>query len=254
MDVLIIEDEPLAQKELQRLLKQTGYGLRVAGIIDSIEDSVEWFKSNPEPDLVFLDIQLSDGISFEIFKHVEIKAAVIFTTAYDEYAIQAFRLNSIDYLLKPIELAALKGALKKLEDMKKNLAASPLLDENVLRDLLNMQKKEYKSRFVAKVGDQIKSIRIEELAYFYAEDNLVFVKCNNGERFIIDHTLEILEKEVDPKEFFRLNRSYLARINAIKKISKYFNSRLLIELAPPAEEKILVSRVKVPEFMEWMGN
>jgi DNA-binding LytR/AlgR family response regulator len=254
MNVLIIEDEPLAQKELQRLLKQTGYELRVAGILDSVEDSIEWFKSNPEPDLVFLDIQLSDGISFEIFKHVKIKAPVVFTTAYDEYAVQAFRLNSIDYLLKPIELDALMDALKKLEAMKKDLAASPLLDENVLRDLLSMQKKEYKSRFVAKVGDQIKSIRTEELAYFYAEDNLVFVKCINGDRFIIDHTLEILEKEVDPKEFFRLNRGYLVKISAIKKVSKYFNSRLLIELVPPAEEKILVSRVKVPDFMEWMGN
>ena len=251
---MIIEDEPLAQKELQRLLKQTGYALRVADILDSVEDSVEWLKGNPEPDLVFLDIQLSDGISFEIFKHVKIKAPVIFTTAYDEYAIQAFRLNSIDYLLKPIELHALRAALKKLEELKKDLAASPLLDENILKDLLSMQKKEYKKRFLARVGDQIKSIRVEDIAYFYAEDNLVFVKCNNGDRFIIDHTLEILEKEVAPNDFFRLNRSVLAKINAIKKVSKYFNSRLLIELAPPAEEKILVSRVKVPDFMEWMGN
>jgi DNA-binding LytR/AlgR family response regulator len=254
MNVLIIEDEPLAQRELQRLLKETGYVFRVAGVLDSVEDSIEWFKSNPEPDLVFLDIQLSDGISFEIFRHVKIKAPVIFTTAYDEYAIQAFRLNSIDYLLKPIELDALQEALNKLENIKRDLAPMPLLDEGMLKDLLNLQRKEYKTRFLAKIGDQIKSIRVEDIAYFYAEDNLVFVKCRNQERYIIEHTLEILEKEADPKDFFRLNRSYLAKIGAIKKVSKYFNSRLLVELDPPAAEQVLVSRVRVPDFMEWMGN
>jgi len=254
MKILIIEDEPLAQTELLRLLKKSGYEFQVEAMLDSVEDSVEWFRSNPEPDLVFLDIQLSDGISFEIFRKVKIKAPVIFTTAFDEYAIQAFRLNSIDYLLKPIELDALSAALDKLEAMKKNLAASPMLDENILIDLLQLQRKEYKTRFVAKVGEQIKSIMIEDISYFYAEDNLVFVKCAKDERYILDHTLEQLEKDVDPKEFFRLNRTYLARINAISKVSKYFNSRLLITLDPPSEEKILVSRVRVPDFMEWMGN
>jgi len=254
MKILIIEDEPFAQTELLRLLEKTGYEFEVAGILDSVEDSVEWLKSNAEPELIFLDIQLSDGISFEIFRHIKIKAPVIFTTAFDEYAIQAFRLNSIDYLLKPIELDALKAALNKLEEMKSNLALSPLLNENILKDLLQMQKHDYKSRFIAKMGDQIKSIGIEDIAYFYAEDNLVFVRCAGNERYIIDLTLELLEKEVDPKEFFRLNRGYLVRISAIRKVSKYFNSRLLIELEPPAEEKVLVSRVKVPGFMGWMGE
>ncbi len=254
MKILIIEDEPFAQTELLRLLEKTNYEFQVAGILDSVEDSVEWLKSNAEPELIFLDIQLSDGISFEIFRHIKIKAPVIFTTAFDEYAIQAFQLNSIDYLLKPIELDALKAALNKLEEMKSNLAPSPLLNENILKDLLQMQKHDYKSRFVAKMGDQIKSIGIEDIAYFYAEDNLVFVRCAGNERYIIDLTLELLEKEVDPKEFFRLNRGYLVRISAIRKVSKYFNSRLLIELEPQAEEKVLVSRVRVPDFMGWMGE
>lgn len=254
MKILIIEDEPFAQTELLRLLDKTGCEFRVAGILDSVEDSVEWLKSNVEPDLIFLDIQLSDGISFEIFRHVKIKAPVIFTTAFDEYAIQAFRLNSIDYLLKPIELYALKAALDKLEEMKKNWSASPVLDEKILKDLLNLQKQEYKTRLVARLGEQIKSIRVEDVAYFYAEDNLVFVRCLNNERYILEHTLEQLERDLDPNEFFRLTRGYLARINAIKKVSKYFNSRLLIVLEPPTEEQVLVSRVRVPDFMEWMGK
>ena len=254
MKILIIEDEPFAQAELQRLLKQTGYEFQVAGILDSVEDSVEWFKANDAPDLIFLDIQLSDGISFEIFRHTRVTSPVIFTTAFDEYAIQAFKLNSIDYLLKPIEMEALMASLEKLENMKKELAPSPMLDEGILQNLLQMQRQDYKTRFVAKIGDQIKSIDIEDIAYFYAEDNLVFVRCDNNDRFIIDHTLELLEREVDPQEFFRLNRTYLTKIGSIKKVSKYFNSRLLIELDPPAEEKVLVSRVKVPDFMQWMGE
>ena len=138
--------------------------------------------------------------------------------------------------------------------MKKNWSASPMLDEKILKDLLNLQKQDYKTRLVARLGEQIKSIRVEDVAYFYAEDNLVFVRCANNERYILEHTLEQLESELDPNEFFRLTRGYLARINAIKKASKYFNSRLLIVLEPPTEEKVLVSRVRVHDFMEWMGK
>jgi DNA-binding LytR/AlgR family response regulator len=254
MKILIIEDEPFAQQELVRLLRQAGLDFQLLATIDTIEESVEWFQSNPAPDLVFLDIQLADGISFDIFRQVKMESPVIFTTAYDEYAIRAFQLNSIDYLLKPIKPGELKTALDKLAGMKQQFSdAKGHITDDQLDKLLNMVTGHtYKTRFLVKLGDELKSIDTAEIAYFKAEDNVVFLFTVKGKRYIIEHTLEELEQQVDPSEYFRLNRSFLASMKSIKKINKYFNSRLALELEPATEEKVIISRRKVQPFLEWL--
>ncbi len=255
MKVLIIEDEPFARAELIRLLAATGREFSVMGQIDTVEDSVDWFKTKPAPDLIFLDIQLADGLSFDIFKHVEVHSPIIFTTAYDEYAIKAFHMNSIDYLLKPVNGEALENALLKLDRMRERFGTDkPWQGAEQLENLLRMMKKEYKSRILLKTGDQIRSVEMEEIAYFYAEDDVVFAVQKNKSRAIVDYTLNELEGILDPVDFYRLTRGCIARISAIKKVSKYFNSRLMVELEPPAEEKVLVSRVNVPGFLKWLDK
>jgi DNA-binding LytR/AlgR family response regulator len=255
MKILIIEDEPFARTELIRLLNGTGREFSVLDQIDTVKDSIIWLKTHPQPDLVFLDIQLADGLSFDIFRQVSISSPVIFTTAYDEYAIKAFQLNSIDYLLKPVGAEALETALRKLDALRNVLATDrPWPAGAQFENLLRMMKKDYKSRILLKTGDQIRSVEMEEIAYFYAEDDVVFAMQKNKSRAIVDYTLNQLEAELDPKDFYRLTRGCIARITAVKKVSKYFNSRLLVELDPPAEDKILVSRVNVPEFLKWLGD
>jgi len=256
MKVLIIEDEPFAQQELKRLLDGLNKDIEILEMIDTVEDAVDWLNTRKTPDLIFLDIQLADGISFEIFRKVKVDAPVIFTTAYDEFAVRAFQLNSIDYLLKPIKQDELLRALDKLDSMKSqfnaNNDAGVKLSQQQLESLLGATKKEYKSRFVAKVGDQIKHIPVGNIAYFYAEDNVVFLMTSGNSRYIIDYSIEEIVGMIDPKEFYRLNRAFLANINAIDKVYKYLNSRLKIELKPASEKEILVSRAKVSDFMDWM--
>lgn len=257
MKILIIEDEPFAQDEVRRLLskamKESEY--EVVACLDSVEDSVVWFEQNPTPDLVFMDIQLSDGLSFEIFEHVDIPMPIIFTTAYDEYAIKAFKLNSIDYLLKPIKFVALKNAITKFQTVKDQYVNTTLHNNNELRDqLLNRKEPDYKLRFLAKIGDQIRHISIEETSYFYAEDNLVYLVSNDNKHFIIDYSLEQLTKVLNPDLFFRATRGHIVKIDSIKKVHKYFNSRLKLELIPPFKDDVLVPRAKVGAFMEWMDR
>jgi DNA-binding LytR/AlgR family response regulator len=255
MKILIIEDEPFARTELIRLLGATGREFNVLDQIDTVEDSIKWLKTHPQPDLVFLDIQLADGLSFDIFRQVSVSSPVIFTTAYDEYAIKAFQLNSIDYLLKPVSSEALETALRKLDTLRNVLVSDkPWPVNEQFENLVRMMKKEYKSRILLKTGDQIRSVEIEEIAYFYAEDDVVFAMQKNKSRAIVDYTLNQLEAQLDPKDFYRLTRGCIARINAIKKVSKYFNSRLLVDLEPPTEEKVLVSRVNVAGFLQWLDK
>jgi len=256
MEVLIIEDEPFAQSELKRLLIIANPAIEVKTCLESVEDAVEWFQTHEAPQLIFMDIQLSDGLSFEILNRIKIKAPVIFTTAYDEYAIQAFKLNSIDYLLKPIEQEALNSALLKHEELKNQFSSKPNFTAEQLENLINLtqQTREYKSRFIAKIGEQIKFIKTEHIAYFFAEDNEVFLTTFDKKRYIIEQTLEQLGVLLDPNYFFRINRSYFININSIAKVHRYFNSRLKIELDPPKEDEILISRIKVPEFLAWMEH
>ena len=257
IDVLIVEDEPFAQNELKRLISELSFKIVVLDCIDSVEDAVIWFEENDHPDLVFLDIQLSDGLSFEIFDKTKILSPVIFTTAFDEYAIQAFKVNSIDYLLKPIEPRALKKAFDKFTELKAHykFATTNISDVQITKLIeLAKPKTDFKSRFIVKVGDQIKYIFVEDIAYFYAEDNIVFLMTGSNNKFIIDYPLNQLVNYLDPKYFFRINRTYIAHIKSIKKIHKFFNSRLKIELEPTVKEDILVSRIKVPDFLNWIES
>ena len=220
MKILIIEDEPFARAELIRLLKATGREFSVLDQIDTVEDSVTWLRSHPQPDLIFLDIQLADGLSFEIFRQVSVSSPVIFTTAFNEYAIKAFQLNSIDYLLKPVSPEALKHALSKLDELRTVLSPQkPWLEQNQMESLLRMLNKEYKARILLKTGDNIRSVEMEEVAYFYAEDDVVFAVLKKGNRAIVDYTLNQLETELDPKHFHRLTRGCIARVTAIKKVA-----------------------------------
>lgn len=258
MKVLIIEDEPYAQDELKRLLSLCDPSIEVWTCIDSVEDSIIWLEEPNEPDLIFMDIQLSDGLSFDIFKHTEVKAPVIFTTAYDEYAIRAFKVNSIDYLLKPVEEEALKSALKKFAAIRRQFS-QPVQAQNFfnpaqIEQLLKLNKPEYKSRFVTTIGDRIKHIGIEQVAYFFADDNTVYLVTGDKKKFIISYTLDQLESLLDPRHFFRINRKYITKITAIGDVNKYFNSRLKVSLVPPVDDEILISRVKVPEFLSWMDG
>ncbi len=255
MKVLIVEDEPVAQIELERLLKNIEPDIEIIDKIDSVEDGIEWFSSNSSPDLVFLDIQLSDGLSFEIFRKVKIKSPVIFTTAFNEYALEAFKLNSIDYLLKPIEPNDLQAALEKYKGIKEQFSSNDL-DESIkkVREMLNYSGKEFKKRFVSKVGDQYIKIDARDVAYFKADNNIVYLIDKQGKKNIIEYTLEELVEMLDPKEFFRLNRTYISNIESIAKVHKYFNSRLKVDLNPDSGDKVLVSRVKVSDFLKWMDN
>lgn len=255
MKVLIIEDEPYAQKELTRLLEQTGRQLEVVACTDSVEDSVEWFQLNPMPDIIFMDIQLADGLSFEIFRKVKVTAPVIFTTAFDQYAIQAFKVNSIDYLLKPVRLNELNDALQKLEELRDQFTARrTFLESGDIDKLMKSIRPEYKSRFMVRLGDQFKTVSTMEIAYFRAEDNEVTLVTQNGRNYIVDHSLDELGQLLDPGVFFRISRSYLVGIHSVVKVSKYFNSRLILELQPEAGEKVLISRVRVQQFLEWMDK
>jgi len=259
MKILIIEDEPFARAELLRLLKDTGREFEILGQIDSVEESVQWLKTHPSPELIFLDIQLSDGLSFDIFRQVPVITPVIFTTAYDEFAIRAFQLNSIDYLLKPIRPEALENALNKLDAIRMAFNSppdrpQPVIDNTKLETLLRMISHDYKSRILLKVGDQLRSVEMGEVAYFYAEDDVVFAMLRDKKRYIIDYTLNQLETQLDPEKFFRITRGCIAHVASVKKVSKYFNSRLAVELEPPTEEKLLVSRVNVPEFLKWLDK
>lgn len=253
MNVLIIEDEPFAQQELIRLLNEIDENINVLSCIDSVEESVIYLNEEKQPDLIFMDIQLSDGLSFEIFDQADIKPPVIFTTAYDEYAIKAFKLNSIDYLLKPIDEQELLNAIQKFKKWtNKNENDEAFLSKSQLQEVLGLYKTSYKSRLVVKLGDKIKHIEAVNIAFFYSEDKVSFLITTKGERYIINHSLEHIEKMMNPDDFYRLNRKYIANINSINSIDKYFNSRLLIGLKPEVEDEVLISRTKVTDFLNWL--
>ena len=250
MKVIIIEDEKPSARRLQRMLE--GLNVKTDVLLHSVEESIEWFKNNSHPDLIFLDIQLSDGLSFEIFENIEIKSAIIFTTAYDEYALQAFKLNSIDYLLKPIDEDELKIAVKKYKDrLPKQQPVS--LDFNDIKNLLvNPIEREYKKRFSVKVGQHIKLVNIDDIECFYSENKGTYLHTKDGRNYLIDLTLEQLESELEPHVFYRISRKYFININAIKDIISYTNSRLQIKLHSYKEQEVIVARERVKDFKNWL--
>jgi len=252
MKVVIIEDENPAIVKLENLLKNYDKNIEVIARLTSVNESIEWLTYNiQQADLYFMDVRLSDGLSFDIFDHVKINKPVIFITAYNEYAIQAFKVNSIDYLLKPLSHKDLYRSLEKISSLRDNLPAEENIPYNKLNSMfMNMQKK-YKSRFLTKVGDHIKSVVTENILLFYAEGRTVYIITSKGNQYIIDYTLEELKKHLDPEMFFRANRSFIVNINAIEDVLVYSNSRLLIKLNFKFDKEIIVSREKVSMLKKW---
>lgn len=250
MEVLIIEDEKPSARRLARLLKEMG--VKVSSMLHSVKESIEWFKDNPAPDLLFLDIQLSDGLSFEIFEAVDIPSAIIFTTAYDEYALQAFKLNSVDYLLKPIDEQELQAAVEKYRN-RKNSGNKLVLDFDDIKNFLgNPVEREFKKRFTAKVGQHLKIINADDIVCFYSENKGTYAATTDRRNYLLDTTLENLEGELSPKIFFRVNRKIFVNINFIKDIVAYSNSRLKVKLEAFDAHEIVVSRERVKDFKLWL--
>jgi DNA-binding LytR/AlgR family response regulator len=250
MKVIIIEDEKPSARRLQRMLSKLQ--IEAETMLHSVEESIAWFQNNEHPDLIFLDIQLSDGLSFEIFETIDIQSAVIFTTAYDEYALQAFKLNSIDYLLKPIDAVDLEKAVKKYINRIPKQQAVTLDFNDIKKLLINPIDRDYKKRFSVKVGQHLKLINIEDIECFYSENKGTYVFTSEGRNYLLDTTLELLEKELEPQIFFRISRKFFVNINAIKDMVSYTNSRLQIKLNTYKDDEVIVARERVKEFKIWL--
>ena len=248
MKALIIEDETAAARNLAAILRQTAPDVEIVATLESVEESVEWLRSNPHPDLLFMDIHLADGDSFRIFDAVEVTAPVVFTTAYDQYALEAFRVNSIDYLLKPIDLAALRRAVERCR------VRSGGVDPDVLLNVIRSPR-EYKQRYVVRFNDRIVPVQTTDIAYFYSEEKNTYLVTNDNNRYIMDQSLDVLSDELDPGRFFRISRSCIIAMSAIVNIVKYLGNRLKITARPRPEFEMVVSRSRVDDFLKWLeGN
>ena len=250
MNILIIEDENPAANRLLKLLKPHFQDADFHGNLDSIKSSVEWLQTYPHPDLIFCDIQLADGISFEIFEKVKLSTPVIFTTAYDQFAIKAFQVNAVDYLLKPIDPEDLNRAVDKFKSQQ----IKPSLDLALIKDLLKPQTQNFKSRFLVRFGEKIQSISIEEVDLFFSEEKVTFLQTKSGKRYVIDQTLEQTESQLDPSQFFRINRKYISHIAVVEEVYSYSNSRLKVKLRNCDSSDVIVSREKVGEFKQWLDQ
>ena len=253
MKVFIIEDEQPAALQLKKILTQNDPSVSVIEIIDSVEASVKWLQTFPAPDAIFMDIQIADGLSFDIFNHVNIQSPVVFTTAFDQYAIKAFKVNAVDYLLKPIDEDELGEVLDKLK--KKKAETIPFDNGLFLKNLLqDFPKKDYKQRFLIKNGQNLTSIDVSDIAYFFSEDGINQFYVFSNKKHIVENTLDELETMLNPKDFFRINRKLIVSIKAIQKISPHFNSRLKLSLTPQYRDEILVARERVSDFKAWLGG
>jgi two-component system response regulator LytT len=253
MKVIIIEDETPAANRLERMLKELKPGIEILKRMDSVEDSVECFKQNPEVDLIFMDIQLADGLSFDIFKSTNVPAPVIFTTAYDHYAIKAFKVNSIDYLLKPISDEDLKGAVEKYELMKGNLKDSNE-DLRAIVESVRSEQAHFRKRFLVKTAGRLAFVPASEVAYFFSEEGVTFIVNAQNERYLLESTLEELESQLDPTEFFRINRKMIVSTGSIARIEPFTNNRLLLNVSPEFSEEVVVSRHRTSEFKSWLDS
>jgi len=251
MKALIIEDEILAAKQLQSVLKEVG-GIDVIGVLESISETLEWFEANQQPEILFLDIHLADGSAFEIFKHLNINCPVIFTTAYDEYALRAFKVNSIDYLLKPIDVEGVNNAIKKL----KSLSVSRGNNHDIQKLIDSFKKNSgYKTHFLIPVkGDKLFPVQCNDIACFYIDASLVKAKTFEDKTYNFENTLDDLAEILNPADFFRANRQFIISRSAIKDIDFWFNNRLSVNLKVAVPEKILISKARVSEFKNWFGS
>lgn len=258
MKIFIVEDEDLAVKKLKKTLQSVDEDATVVGEADSIKSSVDWLQSNPAPDLILMDIELADGQSFEIFNQTKVQSPVIFITSYDEYALKAFKVNSIDYLLKPVQKEDLQAALEKYRQMRslyKESQTPQMSMEMLVKELqqkLNI--KEYRKRFLVKHGQKLVSIETDDIAYFFSDGRLNFFKTNDNRKFVVDYTMDELSDMLDPDKYFRISRSYFISVNSVDQIHDYFGNRLLLHLKPASEKEAIVSREKVSDFKDWLGK
>lgn len=255
MQVLIVEDEAPAVERLENLLLEYDKDIEVLDALNSVDSTVEWLQSHKAPDLIFLDIHLADGLSFEIFKKTEVKCPVIFCTAYDQYALQAFEVNSIGYLLKPVQYQRLENSLNKL----KNLGRSRLrdFDSDMMSGLMNLigqKDANYKSRFMVKIGNRIKAVKTSDIAYFHSRDKLTFLVTRDDHSFPVDYSLDDLIQLLNPASFFHVNRSLIIHIDAAKEIHPHFKGRLKLVLQPPLDEEVIVSSQRTPLFKVWLDQ
>lgn len=252
--VLIVEDETPAAEKLERYLQKYSPSISILGLVGSIAEATSWLQERQsEVDLIFMDIQLKDGLSFQIFQQVKVQKPVIFITAYNEYALDAFKVNGIDYLLKPVTYTDLSASLKKVESLSEQLRWNEAKSEKLV-SAFEQPTKSYKNRFMVKLGDHIRSITSDQISLFYADGRDVYLVTNQLRKFIIDYTLENLDEILDPKIFYRVNRTYILNISAIQDVVVYSNSRLRITPHIKWEDEIVVSREKVGEFKEWFDG
>ena len=256
MNLLIIEDEPLGVERLVNHLKAIDPAIEIVGNTSSIRSSVEWLQTHPHPDIILMDIELSDGQSFAIFNEVEIRSTVIFTTSYDEYALKAFKVNSIDYLLKPIKREDLKNALDKFLQLKEQYSGKPAAAQQIetLLTELKKQQKTYRQRFLVKQGQKLVTVETTDIAYFYAEGRLSFFRTWDKAKYVVDYTLDELEELLDPNQFYRAGRAFIVHLKSIAQIHTYFNSKLKLELTPESDKEVIISREKAGDFKEWLGK
>jgi len=253
MKVLIVEDEPQAASRLQKMINKLEPAMVIAGTTDSVKGLLDWLKSHTKPDLMFMDIQLADGLSFEVFDTLEVNVPIIFTTAYDEYALKAFKVNSVDYLLKPIEEEDLANAIRKYKKLSS-------VDEDRTRvidrisDAVSMLTRKFKERFVTKVGEHLKFIDVNDVMYFVSEEKITFGYTRDHKRYILDYTLEQIEGLVDPKIFFRINRKYIVSLHCIQDMISHTNSRLKIVIKGNDDRDVIVARERVQDFKSWLDN
>jgi len=256
MNLLIIEDEQPAARRLSRLLNELEPEWNILDVIDSVEDAVAWFRNFNAPDLVFMDIELADGQSFAILEQAEVNAPVIFTTAYDQYAVKAFRVNGMDYLLKPIESGELAEAIAKFKRYTTTSSTTPDYQQlmDVLRQTTAAPSTPYKERFMIKVGDQLKFVPVDDIAYFFSDAGATSLVSTDGREFVIDYTMDQLRELLDPAVFIRINRKVAVGIHSIQKIHSWFNSRLKLELSPTPSFDVVVARERVADFKVWLDR
>jgi DNA-binding LytR/AlgR family response regulator len=248
MEVLLIEDEMPARERLKKMIRKIDPSAKITAETGSVRDTLHWLDTHSEPDLIIVDVQLSDGVSFDIFEQHPVQCPLLFTTAYDEYILHALRHNGIDYLLKPIKQPELQRALKKYRDLKAHFTGN-------LRSVLEGLKEDrntYKSRFTVKKGTGFTTVRAEDVAFFYTEHKLVFLVVQGGEKYVLDRPLYELEQLLDPQQFFRLNRKYLVNVEAIRQFQPYHRGKLQVHLDPPVAEEVIVSQEKASSFKAWL--
>jgi DNA-binding LytR/AlgR family response regulator len=250
MKIVIIEDESLAADHLERMILRYDSDIQILAKLVSVEETATWFKENPEPDLIFLDIHLEDNLSFAIFERTNIKTPIIFTTAYDEYAIRAFKLRSIDYLLKPIIQQELNQALQKYQEWQKSTS----INISEIYESLKQRQVAYRERFSVQVGSKIKTVLVNEIAYFFSQESISFMILSDGSSYPIDSSLDQLMAQLNPKDFFRINRQYIISLNSIRNVHIYPKSRLKVDLNPRQDKEIFVSIDKVTKFKEWLDS